>query len=83
MESKWDIIDGKLIKSFAFKDFNAALKFINQVGAAAEAINHHPKITNVYNKVNFELWTHDQNSITGLDHQLSNEIDQIFENSIY
>ena len=80
MESKWDTIDGKLIKSFAFKDFNAALKFINQVGAAAEAINHHPKITNVYNKVNFELWTRDQNSITGLDHQLSNEIDQIFEN---
>ncbi|MCH1608932.1 MAG: 4a-hydroxytetrahydrobiopterin dehydratase [Flavobacteriaceae bacterium] len=80
MESKWDTIDGKLIKSFAFKDFNAALKFINQVGAAAEAINHHPKITNVYNKVNFELWTHDQNSITGLDHQLSHEIDQIFEN---
>ena len=80
MESKWDTIDGKLTKSFAFKDFNAALKFINQVGAAAEAINHHPKITNVYNKVNFELWTHDQNSITGLDHQLSHEIDQIFEN---
>ena len=80
MESKWDTIDGKLIKSFAFKDFNAALKFINQVGAAAEAINHHPKITNVYNKVNFELWTHDQNSITGLDHQLSHEIDKIFEN---
>ena len=80
MESKWDTIDGKLIKSFAFKDFNAALKFINQVGAAAEAINHHPKITNVYNKVNFELWTHDQNSITSLDHQLSHEIDQIFEN---
>ncbi|MBH44986.1 MAG: pterin-4-alpha-carbinolamine dehydratase [Flavobacteriaceae bacterium] len=80
MESKWDTIEGKLIKSFEFKDFNTALKFINQVGAAAEAINHHPKITNVYNKVNFELWTHDQNSISALDHQLSNEIDQIFEN---
>jgi len=77
MTNKWSTDSGKLIKTFDFSNFKEALKFINQVGEVSERLNHHPKITNVYNKVSFELWTHDQNSITELDQKLANEIDKL------
>ena len=77
MSKKWSTNTGKLIKTFDFSNFKEALKFINQVGEVSERLNHHPKIINVYNKVFFELWTHDKNSITELDHKLANEIDKL------
>ena len=55
MTNKWSSDSGKLIKTFDFSNFKEALKFINQVGEVSERLNHHPKITNVYNKVSFEL----------------------------
>ena len=77
MTNKWSSDSGKLIKPFDFSNFKEAVKFINQVGEVSERLNHHPKITNVYNKVSFELWTHDKNSITELDHELATEIDKL------
>ena len=77
MTNKWSSDSGKLIKTFDFSNFKEALKLINQVGEVSERLNHHPKITNVYNKVSFELWTHDKNSITELDHELATEIDKL------
>ena len=73
----WQISENRLRKSFKFKDFNQALSFINQVGEIAEMLNHHPKITNVYNLVDLELWTHTKNDVTKLDHDLAEEIDKI------
>ncbi len=73
----WEKSINKLIKSFKFKDFKQALSFINQVGEIAENLNHHPKITNVYNLVELELWTHTKNDVTKLDHELAEEIDKI------
>ena len=73
----WQISENRLQKSFKFKDFNQALSFINQVGEIAEMLNHHPKITNVYNLVELELWTHTKNDVTKLDHELAEEIDKI------
>ena len=75
MENKWVQNQGKLVKTFQFKDFKEALNFINRVGQKAELLNHHPKIINVYNSVTIELWTHDQNAITNLDFKLADEID--------
>lgn len=78
MKRDWEIIDQKLVKSFDFQDFVKALKFINEVGAVAENMNHHPKIINVYNTITFELWTHDQNTISNLDYDLAEAIDKLF-----
>ena len=75
MENKWVQNQGKLVKTFQFKDFKEALSFINKVGEKAESMNHHPKIINIYNSVTIELWTHDQNAVTELDFQLADEID--------
>jgi 4a-hydroxytetrahydrobiopterin dehydratase len=41
-------------------------------------MNHHPEITNVYNKVTLKLKTHDKDSITELDHQMRKKIDDLF-----
>ena len=76
MQKNWEQIPGKLVKTFQFKDFEEALKFINSVVQIAESMNHHPKIVNLYNTVTIELWTHDQNAITDMDFKLADEIDR-------
>jgi 4a-hydroxytetrahydrobiopterin dehydratase len=77
MAKTWQTQSGRLIKLFVFKDFKESLSFINAVGKISENLNHHPKIINEYNKVNIELWTHDKNEITDLDHKLAAEIDNL------
>jgi len=55
----WQLEGSKLLKAYQFKDFSAALAFINQAGALAEAQGHHPEIHNVWNRVTLRLCTHD------------------------
>ena len=55
----WQFEGSKLLKAYRFKDFNAALDFINQVGVIAEQQGHHPEIHNVWNQVTLRLCTHD------------------------
>ena len=73
----WSIKKNRLCKSFHFQDFKKALQFINEIGEISEESNHHPKITNLYNSVDLELWTHSENKITSLDHALASKIDKI------
>jgi 4a-hydroxytetrahydrobiopterin dehydratase len=67
----WVLKDGFLKKSFKFKSFNNAIKFIIKVSVMCEEINHHPKWTNIYNTIDIELNTHDINGISELDFKLS------------
>ena len=39
---EWQIVSGELVRTFQFKDFRAALGFVNRVGELAEAAGHHP-----------------------------------------
>lgn len=59
---EWQIIerDGipRLERSFAFKNFAAALDFTNRVGALAEEEGHHPAILTEWGKVTVSWWTH-------------------------
>jgi len=73
----WSYVDNAIEKKFQFKDFNAALGFIVQVGLLAEKKNHHPELFNVYNKVNIRLATHDANGVTDKDIALAKAIDTI------
>jgi 4a-hydroxytetrahydrobiopterin dehydratase len=75
----WKEVNNKLQRSFVFKDFVEAFTFMTKVAFAAEKMGHHPNWSNVYNKVDIMLFTHDANdSITDKDVKLSEEIDQIF-----
>ncbi len=55
----WQLEGSKLLRAYRFKDFKAALVFINQTGAIAEQQGHHPEIHNVWNQVTLRLCTHD------------------------
>ncbi len=73
----WQIDSGQLVKTFQFKDFRAALRFVNQVGEAAEAAGHHPDIDIRYNKVRLSLVTHDAGGLTAKDFDLAGRADQL------
>jgi len=73
----WSIKKNKLYKKFIFINFSDALSFIVQIGIESEKINHHPTISNTYNKVEIWLDTHSVNGLTDLDIKLSNKIDNI------
>lgn len=76
----WKEDNNKLQRSFQFKDFKQAISFINKVADVAEELNHHPWWSNVYNKVEIELTTHDAaNTVTELDYKLAKRIDEIYE----
>ncbi len=67
--------DGDAIaRDFEFDDFVGALGFIAQVGVLAERANHHPNLSNVYNRVGIALSTHDAGGITQQDFDLAKEI---------
>lgn len=74
----WKEEGNKLKKTFTFSDFNEAFGFMTRVALAAEQMNHHPTWTNTWNKVSFELSTHDAgDKVTALDHKLAAAIDKL------
>ncbi len=74
----WKEQDNKLHKEYKFLNFTQAFAFMTQVAFAAEAMSHHPEWTNVYNRVSFNLTTHDAgNIVTQKDRLLAERIDEI------
>jgi len=74
----WTLESGALAKGFKFGSFKEALSFMVRVGFEAEALNHHPEWTNVYDKVSIRLNTHDAGSrVTAKDVTLAQKIDAI------
>jgi 4a-hydroxytetrahydrobiopterin dehydratase len=72
----WQEKDQQLYRSFQFKDFKEAFAFMTKVALIAEKMDHHPYWTNVYNKVEIFLSTHDAgNTVTDKDHRLAKAID--------
>ena len=60
--------DGKaLIRTFRFKDFNAAFGFMTRVALYADKADHHPEWFNVYNRVEMTLTTHDADGLSARD----------------
>jgi 4a-hydroxytetrahydrobiopterin dehydratase len=64
-----------LLRSCRFKDFAEAFAFLTRVAAHAEAIDHHPEFTSVWNRVDFRLTSHDQGGVTERDVELARAID--------
>ncbi|ACU58506.1 4a-hydroxytetrahydrobiopterin dehydratase [Chitinophaga pinensis] len=72
----WEEKKNQLYRSFEFKDFKEAFAFMTKVALIAEKMDHHPNWTNVYNKVEIYLNTHDAGDvITDKDHKLAKAID--------
>ena len=75
----WNHTDDALHRDFKFADFRQAFAFMTEVAFAAEAANHHPDWSNVYDTVRIRLTTHDAgNTVTDKDRRLAEAIDGIF-----
>ena len=74
----WSEINNTLYRKFEFADFSEAFAFMTRVAIEAEKLNHHPLWTNVWNKVEIWLSTHDAgNIVTDLDRTLAKRIDAL------
>ena len=62
---------------FVFADFNQAFGFMSQVALLAETMGHHPEWSNVYNRVEIYLTTHDVGGISEHDFALAQKIDRL------
>ena len=70
----WELKDGKLHRTFRFADFIEAWGFMSRVALIAQAMDHHPDWSNVYNTVVVDLSTHDAGGVTDLDLKLAGMI---------
>ncbi len=76
----WQEKDNELQRSFVFADFSEAFAFMTRVALLAEKVNHHPNWSNVYNKVEIHLSTHDAgNVVTEKDKALAAAIDKLID----
>lgn len=70
--------DGKSIsKTFKFKTFRDAMAWMTRIAFEAEAADHHPEWTNVYNRVEVLLTTHDAGGLTDKDLNLASKMDAL------
>ena len=75
----WTLEDGgkALLRTFKFKNFSEAFAFLIRVALYAEKIDHHPEFTNVWNRVDFRLTTHDTGGVTERDRKLARAINEL------
>ena len=74
---QWQRNGQVIFRTFEFKDFVAAMKFINRVAKQAEAAWHHPDIDIRWNKVTLTLTTHDAGGLTDRDFALAKSFNRI------
>ena len=71
----WRSAGAAITRTYAFKDFVAAMKFVNAVASLAEAAQHHPDVDIRWNRVTLALTTHDAGGLTGKDFALARQCD--------
>lgn len=74
----WALVPGRdaIRKEFRFAGFSAAFGFMARVALAAEKLDHHPEWSNVYNRVDIVLSTHDAGGLTARDLALAQAIEE-------
>ena len=74
----WSVQDGKLVKAYKFGSFAEAMGWMVSVGIYADAIDHHPEWSNIYNRVQVALVTHDLgNAISTWDVALAKRMEEL------
>jgi 4a-hydroxytetrahydrobiopterin dehydratase len=73
----WKLSDAAIVRTYEFKDFPAAIKFVEVAAALAEQAWHHPDIDIRWNKVTLTLTTHDAGGLTEKDFALARQFDQL------
>ena len=75
----WSLEDGgrALVRSLKFSDFSEAFGFLTRVALYAEKADHHPEFTNVWNRIDFRLTSHDAGGVTDRDFKLAEAINRL------
>ena len=75
----WTLEDGgkALVRTVKFADFSEAFGFLSRVALYAEKADHHPELTNVWNRVDFRLTSHDAGGVTERDIKLARAINRL------
>ena len=73
----WTKKGSTIVRTFQFKDFVAAVRFVNAVARLAEKAWHHPDIDIRWNKVSLTLTTHDAGGLTTKDFTLAHRFDRL------
>ena len=73
----WSADGDAITKSYEFADFRAALDFMNRGAGPIEEADHHPEWTNVYNRVEVRLSSHDVGGVTERDTKLATVLERV------
>lgn len=78
---EWDYDEARdaIVRSFVFADFSAAFAFMTRVALLAEKADHHPEWSNVWNRVDVLLTTHDAGGLSHKDVGLAEAIDLLLD----
>lgn len=73
LEDGWELVEGRdaITRTFRFSNFIEAFGWMTQMALVAEKMNHHPEWSNVYNRVEVTLTTHDVDGLSDLDVKLA------------
>jgi 4a-hydroxytetrahydrobiopterin dehydratase len=74
---QWKQKGAAITRTYRFRDFPAAIKFVNAVARLAEKAWHHPDIDVRWNKVTLKLTTHDAGGLTEKDFTLAAQFDRL------
>ena len=72
---QWRREGGMLRRSYQFSDFRAAFAFMTHVALIAERLFHHPEWSNVYNKVELAITSHDVGGLSARDREFVERVD--------
>ena len=75
----WKMVEGRdaITRTLKFADFSEAFGFMTRVALAAEKLDHHPEWSNVWNRVEITLSTHDAGGLTDRDLKLAKIVDKL------
>ncbi len=73
----WEYSENAIHTSFEFENFKEAFTLMTRIAFEAEAQQHHPDWSNVYNQLEIKLATHDAGGVTEKDFKMANAIEGI------
>ena len=73
----WERVGDKIRRSYVFQDFVEAFGYMSRVALLAERMDHHPEWSNVNNRLEVYLTTHDAGGLSGRDFALARQMDQL------